>query len=188
MSLKNWGWSVTFNCLSSYKGDVHAFGAHVDCAFYFMWEISKRGQMKSLRFGKHWVALNVRDSCCSCSSSTMWIVNYWYTQVGIGEQSCKKSIIVSLISPHQKEPWFTPGQRDQERTCLQITASAAQPPKAMLTTHTHHLLWQRHGKSSNTQSQYPVSRIINPLSNYQRTSLSFHADSLTHIYGFADYL
>lgn len=131
-----------------------------------------RSQMKSLRFGKHWVALNARDSCCWCSSGTVWIVNHWYTQVGIGEQSCKKLIIVSLISPHQKEPWFTPGQRDQERMCLQITASAAQPAKAMLTTHSHHLLWLRHGKSSNTQSQYTVSRIINPLSNYRQFVLS----------------
>lgn len=133
-----------------------------------------RGQMRLLWFIKHWVALTV--SCWSNSSSTVWMVNHWYTQVGKGEQSCKKSIIVSLISPHQKEAWFTPGQRDQERMCLQITASAGQPPKAR-SQHTHtyiHTNWCDYATANSPRPTHNNQKAesLTPQGNYQQFVLS----------------
>ncbi len=120
------------------------------------------------------------------SSSTVWMVNHWYTQVGKGEQSCKKSIIGSLISLHQKELWFTPGQRDQERMCLQITASASQPPKATLTTHTPF-----DATTPQQIFQHPV--IVTSKQNHQPpvhlpTACPFMQTPWHTFYWFADYL
>lgn len=117
-----------------------SFGLHPKCSTPELWRIKSKWLRSCLyiyctisRYSNYCD----RPSCGSDSSSIVWVVNYWYTQVGIGKQSWKKWIIVSLISHRTRRSHDSAQVREtRKRMRLQITVSASQPPKAMLTTHT----------------------------------------------------